>query len=70
LDKATNGKEIAAEIEAKINEFAESGYRTIGVGRATGDGDDESWEMEGLIPLFDPPRDDTRETIQKAMVRI
>eukprot|EP00026_Physarum_polycephalum_P000851 Phypoly_transcript_00852.p1 GENE.Phypoly_transcript_00852~~Phypoly_transcript_00852.p1 ORF type:complete len:1188 (+),score=342.28 Phypoly_transcript_00852:248-3565(+) len=67
LDKATNNKEIAQEIEAKINEFAESGYRTIGVGRATGDGDDESWEMEGLIPLFDPPRDDTRDTIQKAM---
>lgn len=23
--------------------------------------------MEGLIPLFDPPRDDTKDTIQKAM---
>lgn len=67
LDKATNKAEIEQIVEQKINEFAESGYRTLGVGKVNGEDENAPWEMQGLISLFDPPRDDTRDTIQKAM---
>lgn len=30
----------------------------------TGDGD---WEMLGLLPLFDPPRHDTKQTIEECL---
>lgn len=55
----------------KITEFANRGYRALGVALADGDGIDTGgvatgeWEMIGLIPLFDPPRHDTKLTIEQ-----
>ncbi len=47
-------------VNKDIEEFAKKGYRTLGVAQA----DDQSkWQFLGLIALFDPPRDDTRQTI-------
>ncbi len=43
-----------------VNENARRGYRMIGVAIKSGD----SWELVGLIPLFDPPRKDAAETIK------
>ncbi len=45
----------------KVDEFAQKGFRTLGVAYKK-KGDDE-FEFIGLIPLFDPPRDDSKETI-------
>ncbi len=53
----------AEEVMKPVNEFAEKGYRTLGV--AIKDGDD-SYNYVGLIPLFDPPRDDSKHTIEEA----
>ena len=39
---------------------AAKGYRTLGVARADAPG---NWRFLGLLPLFDPPRDDSAETI-------
>ena len=39
---------------------AAKGYRTLGVARADAPG---AWRFLGLLPLFDPPRDDSAETI-------
>ena len=36
------------------------GYRTLGVARSD---DPRNWRFLGLLPLFDPPRDDSAETI-------
>jgi H+-transporting ATPase len=44
--------------------FAAKGYRTIGVARSDDDG--ENWSFQGLLPLFDPPRDDSAATIAHA----
>jgi H+-transporting ATPase len=55
---------IEEEVSNMVNELASRGYRTIGVGRTNSEG---KWVMEGLIPLYDPPRDDTAETIKKAL---
>lgn len=36
----------------------------LGVAKTDAEG---NWEYLGLISLFDPPRDDTRDTIEKAL---
>ncbi len=46
-----------------INKFAEQGYRTIGVAISR---DKKSWELLGILPMFDPPREDSAETIKHA----
>ena len=48
----------------QVNDLASRGYRTIGVARSDVEG---KWHFNGLIPLYDPPRDDTKETIAKAI---
>ena len=46
-----------------IDEFAARGYRTLGVARSD---DGDSWHFLGILPLFDPPREDSAETIRRA----
>ncbi len=58
-------KNIEAETILKpVNDLAKKGYRTIGV--AIKKDSDETFNYIGLIPLFDPPRDDARETLKEA----
>jgi H+-transporting ATPase len=58
LDKATVDK-----ADKLINDFAAKGFRTLGVARSD---QDESWQFLGILPLFDPPREDSKEMIAKA----
>jgi H+-transporting ATPase len=58
-----NNPSIEEEVAGMVQELAAGGYRTIGVAKTGADG---KWQMLGLIPLYDPPRDDTKETIAKA----
>lgn len=55
--------ELKEKVELKINEFAEKGYRSLGVAKKEGEG---SWQLVGVLPLFDPPREDAKETIATA----
>lgn len=55
---------IEEEVANQVNDLASRGYRTIGVARSDIEG---KWIFTGLIPLYDPPRDDTKETIAKAI---
>lgn len=52
----------------KINQdvygFAEKGNRTLGV--AIKKNDEKTYSMVGLIPMYDPPREDSKATIAKA----
>jgi len=43
-----------------IGDLAAKGYRTLGVARAANGG---PWQFLGIIPLYDPPREDSAETI-------
>jgi H+-transporting ATPase len=45
------------------DELAKRGYRALGVAKATG-GDD--WEFLGVLPLYDPPRPDSKKMIANA----
>lgn len=47
-----------------IDEAARKGYRTLGVGRSLDDG--KTWHFLGILPLFDPPREDSKQTIKQA----
>jgi H+-transporting ATPase len=59
---ATAGKAKAA-IDEAVNVFAARGFRALGVARAEGGG---KWRLQGVLPLFDPPRDDAKATIATA----
>jgi H+-transporting ATPase len=50
-------------VEEYIGEFASKGYRALGVGRTDAQG---NWHLSGLLALYDPPRDDSAETISTA----
>ena len=52
------------EILKKVEDFAEKGFRTLGV--AVKQPEKENFEFIGLLPLFDPPREDSKETIEEA----
>jgi H+-transporting ATPase len=58
LDSDTESK--ASE---KVNEYAKKGYRTLGVARSGGS---DAWSFLGILPLYDPPREDSAETIKNA----
>jgi H+-transporting ATPase len=56
-------KSINDKLPEDVNEFAEKGYRALGVARTD---NDNRWQFAGLIALFDPPREDSAETIKTA----
>jgi H+-transporting ATPase len=57
VDDPTQTKVLGA-----IDELARRGDRTLGVARDDGPG----WEFLGVLPLADPPRDDAKDTIERA----
>ncbi|KAI0322629.1 plasma-membrane proton-e [Amylostereum chailletii] len=47
----------------KTQEFAKRGFRTLGIAVQEEGG---PWQVLGLLPMFDPPRSDTAQTIAEA----
>jgi H+-transporting ATPase len=58
-----NAKKIQAEVDKAVNGFASRGFRSLGVARASEKG---SWQFMGVIPLFDPLREDSKATVDAA----
>jgi H+-transporting ATPase len=48
---------------AAIDAFAARGFRSLGVAQTEGDG---AWHFLGILPLFDPPREDSKATLASA----
>ena len=68
VKKAHNADAITEDATKKITEYALRGFRGLGVAVADGDGSNGTkWELVGLVPLFDPPRHDTGETIARCL---
>jgi H+-transporting ATPase len=63
LALAANAAQIKPAADKAVNDFAARGFRSLGVARRDGDGD---WQFVGVLPLFDPPRDDAAATITTA----
>ena len=64
LQMATNAGEVKAEVEKAILDFAGKGFRSLGVARADEEG---KWKFAGMLPLFDPPREQAKATIASAV---
>ncbi|MBE0619073.1 MAG: plasma-membrane proton-efflux P-type ATPase [Burkholderiales bacterium] len=56
--------EEAKHAEEVVNAFAEQGYRALGVARKEQDA--QQWQFLGILSLFDPPREDSAQTIASA----
>ncbi len=52
-----------AKARKDVEDFASRGYRTLGVARAD---DGDNWQFLGILPLEDPPRADSADTIRQA----
>jgi H+-transporting ATPase len=66
LALAGNAAEVKPAVDQAVGAFAKRGFRALGVARADGDADG-AWEFVGVLPLFDPPREDAKATIATAM---
>jgi H+-transporting ATPase len=55
--------ETSAQAQKVVDDLAAKGYRTLGVARSANTG---PWQFLGILPLFDPPREDSQETIAEA----
>jgi H+-transporting ATPase len=63
LSLASDQKSISEEVNRNLNTFATKGYRALGVAKTGGK---DKWQFLGLIALFDPPREDSAETVKIA----
>jgi H+-transporting ATPase len=61
---SANAGQVKPVVEKAVNEFAARGFRSLGVARAEGEG---PWQFLGVLPLFDPPREDAKATIATAL---
>jgi H+-transporting ATPase len=64
LELSKNADQVNAAVEKVVNEFAVRGFRSLGVARNDGD---DNWQFVGVLPLFDPPREDAKDTIATAL---
>ncbi|RZS09962.1 hypothetical protein BHM03_00041102 [Ensete ventricosum] len=60
------------KVHSMIDKFADRGLRALGVARqevpeASKESTGGPWQFIGLLPLFDPPRHDSAETIRRAL---
>ncbi|GAV55799.1 hypothetical protein ZYGR_0AY01920 [Zygosaccharomyces rouxii] len=56
-------EDVHENYENKVAELASRGFRALGVARKRGEG---HWEILGVMPCMDPPRDDTAATVNEA----
>ncbi|KAL8112090.1 hypothetical protein AgCh_019697 [Apium graveolens] len=68
----TTKSKIEKKVHSVIDNFAEHGLRSLGVARQevperNKNSSGGPWEFIALLPLFDPPRHDSAETIRRAL---
>jgi H+-transporting ATPase len=63
LALSTNAAEVKSAVDRAVDDFAARGFRALGVARADSDG---KWVLLGVLPLFDPPREDAKSTVATA----
>jgi H+-transporting ATPase len=63
LELSADAAQVKAVVDEAIGAFAKRGFRSLGVARAEGEG---PWQFLGVLPLFDPPREEAKATIATA----
>eukprot|EP00501_MAST-03F_sp_TOSAG23-6_P000793 GSMAST32.ASY1.ANO1.823.1 assembled CDS len=61
IDMCVNGAEMKSEVLQVVDNLAGNGYRALAK-----DLSDGAWKFIGILSLFDPPRSDTKRTIELA----
>ncbi|AMM86643.1 plasma-membrane proton-efflux P-type ATPase [Martelella sp. AD-3] len=64
---ANADKAVADEVDAHVAELGAKGYRALAVARSDDGG--ETWTLLGILPMFDPPRDDSKQTIENVRAK-
>jgi hypothetical protein len=74
LDLCTRDKtdEQIKQLNGDVDEFAKRGLRALAVAiedlpNEQIDGKGNGFKLIGLLPIYDPPREDTKETIERAL---
>jgi len=64
--KCINTEKIRDIVEKIDEDFGKAGYKTLGIAVAKNyDGKKQNMEFAGIIPMLDPPRDDTKWVIEQ-----
>ncbi len=63
LAMSSNVGDVKPAVEKAVNEFAGRGFRSLGVARAD---EENKWQFVGVLPMFDPPREQAKATIASA----
>ena len=63
LELSANVGQVKPAVEKAVDEFAAHGFRSLGVAWAD---QDDKWQFVGVLPLFDPPREEAKATIANA----
>ncbi|RMF29214.1 MAG: plasma-membrane proton-efflux P-type ATPase [Candidatus Nitrosothermus koennekii] len=63
LSLVKDKEKIEALVEDSINAIAAKGSRSLGVAKSDMDG---NWQFVGIISFYDPPREDSKSTIEVA----
>ncbi|PUZ43022.1 hypothetical protein GQ55_9G628800 [Panicum hallii var. hallii] len=72
LDLCNCGNNVRNLVHTVIDKYAERGLRSLAVARQvvpekSKESPGEPWEFVGLLPLLDPPRSDSADTITRAL---
>jgi H+-transporting ATPase len=74
LDLCTRDKtdEQIKQLNTDVEEFAQRGLRALAVAiedvpNGEKDGKGNGFKLIGLLPIYDPPREDTKQTIERAL---
>lgn len=68
LHMAHNAADIEQRVGMAVQSLADRGFRALGVAISyTGQDEEPKWEFQGVLALFDPPRYDTKTTIETAV---
>ncbi|XP_074273721.1 plasma membrane ATPase-like isoform X2 [Silene latifolia] len=72
LDLCNCKEDLRKKVHSVIEKYAERGLRSLAVARQevpekTKESPGGPWQFVGLLPLFDPPRHDSAETIRRAL---
>ncbi|XP_051151465.1 plasma membrane ATPase 4-like [Andrographis paniculata] len=72
LNLCNSKEDVRRRVHGVIDNFAERGLRSLAVAiqevpEKSKDSPGKPWQLVGLLPLFDPPRHDSADTIKKAL---
>ena len=67
VDLCDLDEDTSKRVNKSIDELANRGYRALAVAKL--DPNSTTWKILGILSMFDPPRDDSKETIAEAAKR-